>query len=93
MSKKKPNPRKVPATQADVDKARKQGQTQGVELAMAIFFTAILDKGYVDREKIPALWDSVLYVSGSIIDGYVNIFEQKKMLLEEYGIEFSELGV
>ena len=88
---KKTNPKKIPRTQADVDKARKQGQTQGVELAMAIFFTAILDKGFVKSEEIPALWDAVLYVSGSIVEGYVNIFEQKKMLLEEYGIEFSKL--
>lgn len=92
MRAKKPNPRKVPATQADVDKARKEGQTQGLDLAMTIFFTAALDKGFLKREQVPAFWDAALYVSGSIIDGYVNIFEEKKMLTEEYGIEFSKLG-
>lgn len=88
---KKVNPKKIPRTQADVDKARKKGQSQGISLAMAIFFTAVLDKGFLEREQIPALWDAVLYVSGSIIDGYVNIFEQKKMLEEEYGVTFSKL--
>lgn len=89
---KKTNPRKIPKTQADVDKARKQGQSQGVDLAMSIFFTAVLDKGFIDREQIPELWDAVVYVSGSIIEGYVNVFEQKKMLEEEYGITFAKLS-
>ena len=90
---KKPNPRKIPKTQADVDKARKHGQSQGIELAMTIFFTAILDKGFLPTEDIPKLWDAVLYVSGSIIEGYVDIYEQKKMLEEEYGVTFSKLEV
>lgn len=90
---KKPNPRKIPKTQADVDKARKLGQSQGIELAMTIFFTAVLDKGHLPTEDIPKLWESVLYVSKSIIDGYVNIYENKKMLEEEYGVTFSKLEV
>lgn len=91
MSKKKPNPRKVPATQADVDKAKREGHNTGITLAMAIMFTAILDKGFVERERIPDLWNAVQYVSQSIIDGYVNVYDQLKMLEEEYGIEFSKL--
>ena len=90
---KKPNPRKIPRTQADVDKARKLGQSQGIELAMTIFFTAVLDKGHLPTEEIPKLWESVLYVSKSIIDGYVNIYENKRMLEEEYGVTFSKLEV
>lgn len=90
---KKTNPRKIPKTQADVDKARKLGQSQGIELAMTIFFTAVLDKGFLQPEEIPKLWDAVLYVSKSIIDGYVNIYENKKMLEEEYGVTFSKLEV
>lgn len=90
---KKTNPRKIPKSQADVDKARKHGQSQGIELAMTIFFTAVLDKGFLPPEDIPKLWDAVLYVSKSIIDGYVDIYENKKMLEEEYGVTFSKLEV
>ena len=49
----KTNPKKIGRTQSDVDKARKQGQADGLEVAMAIFFMAILDKGFVKPERIP----------------------------------------
>lgn len=89
--KKKTNPRKIPRTEEDVRKAERFGQTQGVELTFTIFFTALLDKGFVPRERIPDLWDACLYVSDSIIKGYCNVYEQRKMLQEEYGIKFSDL--
>ena len=88
---KKKNPRKIPCTEADVKKAQKLGQAQGVDLAFTIFFTALLDKGIVSRENIPEVWAATCYVADSIKEGYVNIFEQQKMLQEEYGIRFAKL--
>lgn len=90
---KKPNPRRIPRTQADVDHALKLGQAQGVDLAMTIFFTAMMDKGIVPREQVPKMWDACLYVSDSIIKGYVNIYEQQRVLQEEYGISFEKIRV
>lgn len=90
---KKTNPTKLPATQADVKKARKLGERIGCDLAFTIFFTAILDKGLVEREDIPRLWEACLYVSSSFCENYVNIFEQQEMLKEEYGIRFTKLEV
>lgn len=92
MSKKK-NPRKIPATLEDVNKAQRLGQAQGVDLAFTIFFTALLDKGIVTRENIPEVWAATCYVADSIKEGYVNIYEQQKMLEEEYSIRFSKLRV
>ena len=91
MSKK--NPRKILRTQADVDKAQRLGQAQGVDLAFTIFFAAVLDKGIVEREQVPKLWESVCYLADSIKEGYVNVYESQKMLEEEYGITFSKLRV
>jgi hypothetical protein len=90
---KKPNPRKIPRTQADVDKAQRLGQSQGTDLAMTIFFVAVLDKGIVEREDIPKLWEAVCYVSDSIKQGYINIYEQQRILEDEYGITFAKLEV
>ena len=44
MPKKKANPRRKPATQADVAKAKAQAQEQAVRLAWSIFFTVLRDK-------------------------------------------------
>ena len=90
---KKPNPRKIHRTQADVDKAQRLGQSQGVDLAFTIFFMASLDKGIIERENVPKLWEAVCYVADSIKNGYVNVYEQQRILEEEYGITFSKLRV
>ena len=93
MKGKKTNPRNIPATQADVKKARRLGERDGSDLAFTIFFTAVLDKGIIPREDIPKLWDACLYVSDSFRQNYVKIFEQQQMLKEEYGITFRKLEV
>ena len=93
IKKKKINPKKIPCTMEDVNKAQKLGQSQGCDLAFTIFFTALLDKGIIEREEMPHLWASVCYVADSIKEGYVNIYEQQKMLEEEYGIRFNKLRV
>lgn len=82
MSKKKSG--KVPLS---AEEARKQGREQGLTLAMAIMFTALLDGGYLQPEDMPGAWDKVNYLSDSIAKGYVNAADMRKTLLEEYGIK------
>ena len=84
MKKKKVNPNRKPATQADVEKAR----TQGVSLAMAIFLTVLVDK-FNGAEYIKEVWIAVNNLSDSISKGYVDLFDLKKVLEEEYNIELS----
>lgn len=81
MSKKKSG--KVPLS---ADEARKQGREQGLTLAMAIMFTALLDGGYLQPDDMAGAWDKVNYLSDSIARGYVNAADMRKTLLEEYGI-------
>ena len=81
MSKKKSG--KVPL---NADEARKRGRNEGLSLAMAIMFTALLDGGYLQPEDMPGAWDKVNYLSDSIAKGYVNAADMRKTLLEEYGI-------
>ena len=84
MKKKKVNPNRKPATQADVEKAR----MQGVSLAMAIFLTVLVDK-FNGAEYIKEVWAAVNSLSDSISKGYVDLFDLKKVLKEEYNIELS----
>lgn len=81
MSKKKSG--KVPLS---AEEARKEGRNQGLTLAMAIMFTALLDGGYLQPEDMAGAWDKVNYLSDSIAKGYVNAADMRKTLLEEYGI-------
>ncbi len=82
MSRKKSG--KVPLS---AEEARKEGRNQGLTLAMAIMFTALLDGGYLQPEDMAGAWDKVNYLSDSIAKGYVNAADMRKALLEEYGIK------
>ena len=83
---KKINPRKRPATQADVEKAKKQATTEAVSLAMTIFLTVLKDKNGFSNEELLDTWKNVESLSESITDGYVNIYDLRTVLREEYEI-------
>lgn len=91
MAKKKTNPKKIPATMDDVNKAQRLGQAQGINLTFTMFFTAMLDKGFLTREQVPEAWAAICYVADSVSKGYVNIYQQQKVLEEEYQIRFIDI--
>ena len=84
--KKRINPRRKPATEADVKKAKREAAYEATSLAMALIFTALLDGGYLEPEELFAAWKKVQYLTDSVDKGYVNIYELRKTLREEYRI-------
>lgn len=47
----KANPRRRPATMADVERAKQEAQAEAISYAMTIFFTVLCDKhGATDEE-------------------------------------------
>ena len=86
MSKKKINPRRKPATQADIIRAKQYAQDEAISLAMAIFFTVLVDKEHADKDIIARVWGEVEELSDSIAKGYVNANDLRKVLDEEYDI-------
>jgi hypothetical protein len=52
---------------------------------------AMLDKGFLTREQVPEAWAAICYVADSVSKGYVNIYEQQKVLEEEYQIRFADI--
>ena len=86
MSKKKVNPRRRPATQADVEKARSTAQDKSIYLAMAIFLTVLVDK-FNGADYINDVWKEVNNLSDSINRGLVSVSDLIHTLKEEYGIE------
>lgn len=73
MKKKRVNPRRRPATLADVEKAKRQAQEHAVATAWAVFFTALRDKEGFGYKRLRRVWDEVNYLSDSIGKGYVSL--------------------
>lgn len=83
----KKNPNRIPATMADVNRARKQGQEDGIKVATAAILSALLDGGYLRPEQMTKAWAEIRYRSDSIRKGYCSLNDIGQMLKEEYGIE------
>lgn len=73
MKKKKVNPRRRPATQADVNKAKRAAMDIAITSAWAIMFTALRDKEGFGYIRLKRVWNEVNYISDSIGKGYINI--------------------
>ena len=82
----KTNPRRRPATQADVERAKKAAQGEAISLAMTIMFTALLDKEGFAQEDLQRLWREVNDLSDSIAQGYVSAADLRNVLRREYDV-------
>lgn len=81
------NPRRIPATYADVKKAKKDAIAEAVAQTRVIFLTVLRDKEGYDYEDLLRFWDKVNYLSEEIIEGYVTISDLRHTLREEAGID------
>lgn len=86
-SKKKVNPRRKPATQADIQKAKKDATSEAISFAWAILFTVLHDKEGWGKVRLQRLWSEVGELSDSIAKGYVSVTDLKHTLKEEMGVE------
>lgn len=86
MKKNKLNPRRRPASWADVDKARDSAVRETVRFCMVIFFTVLLDKEQADKEILNRVWNEVNSLSDSVKQKYVSLADLKSVLKDEYDI-------
>jgi hypothetical protein len=82
MKKKKVNPRKRPASMADVSRA----MVDSLRLAEVLIFTVLLDKQGFDADRLLEVWHQVGDLSDSVNNGIVSIRDLETVLKEEYGI-------
>ena len=85
--KRKPNPKNIPVTMADLERAKKQAMHEAIEMAWAIMFTALRDKEGMEIEDLKRIWNEVCGVSDSFLKGYITIADMKYVLKEEIGAE------
>ena len=85
----KTNPRRRPATQADVDRARDEAVRETVRFCMVVFFTVLLDKFAASKEDLQRVWDEVNDLSDSVKKKYVSLKDLKTVLVEEYDIHLN----
>lgn len=83
---KKVNPKKIPATQADVDRAWKKGVLDGVGNASAIFLTVMVDK-FNGADYVRDVWIEINKLSEEIAERRVSIADLRRVLLDEYGVQ------
>ena len=86
MTKKKVNPKKIPSTQADVDRAWKKGVLDGVSNASAIFLTVMVDK-FNGADYVKDVWIEINKLSEEIAERRVSIADLRRVLLDEYGVQ------
>ncbi len=84
---KKINPRRKPANQADVQKAKKAAAANALRTAWVIMFTCLHDKEGWGKIRLKRLWDDVETLSDSVIKGYVSIDDLMRTLKAETGVE------
>lgn len=84
--KKKVNPRRKPATVADVEKAAKQAQEIAVKAAWSIFFTVMRDKEGYGGKRLMRVWQEINELSDSVSKGYVSLNDLMRTLEDEAGI-------
>lgn len=82
----KVNPRKIPRTQEDVDRAWEQGVNDGVTEATTIILTVLVDK-FNGGEYICDVWREVQKLSEEVGERRVSTTDLRRVLMDEYEIE------
>lgn len=84
---KKVNPKRRPATGADVKRAKDAGMNFGVEFGINCVLHILLDKHNAPEEDIMMLRDEFMYLMDSIAKGYVTYADIRQSLRRENNLE------
>ena len=87
MPKPKINPRRRPATQADVLRAKEQAVCKAIMLTKALVFTALLDEGIIQPDDVKRGWAKANYLAESVKKGYCSLQDLYDTLVAEYGVD------
>lgn len=83
----KTNPKKIPATMADVEKAKKQAANEAMQCTMALFLRVLLDKEHATLEDVQRVGRETNELAEAISRGEVSWADVFNSLIEEDNIE------
>ena len=84
---KKVNPRRKPATQADVEKAKNQATSDAIRRILYLVLYILIDKHDAPKEDIQQLAAEVNYYADSISQGYITWKDVERVVRDEYEVE------
>lgn len=87
MKKRKINPRRIPATKADIEKAKKRGTEEAVRRAISLMLYVLIDKHGTTMEEIQRMAKELNYCADSVSKGYIKWRDIERVVFEEYGVE------
>ena len=82
----KVNPRRRPATQADIERAAKATRDTAIRLTSTIFLSVLCDKEGADAEIVRRVWNEMNELADSVSQGYVSVSDLADTLRKEYGV-------
>lgn len=88
---KKVNPRRKPASQQDVKRAKLEAEDTATLKAVLVLFSALLDKGYLDPnpDTVAGAWAAVEYRLDSLASGRCTMKEIEKTMWDDYNIRIN----
>lgn len=89
MKSRRTNPRRRPATQADVQRAKQEAQDRALKAAWSIFFTVLRDKEGYTLDHLRRCWGEVEDLSDSIAKGYCSVADLREILELEEGVRLT----
>lgn len=88
--KKKTNPRKIPASKADVEKAKKEAEYKAIIMTLAIPLMAAHDVFGFGPKRITRLFDNMMQKFNDYEDGLFSAEDANRWMAEYAGIEVEE---
>lgn len=83
---KQKSPASLPATQADVKRAKVQATADATRLCWAIFFRVLIDKHGATNEDLRKLWDEINDYSEAVASGEISRSDILDSLKQEDGV-------
>ena len=87
---KKVNPRRIPATQMDVKRAKMEAIEKVVTFTKIITFQGLLDEGVIKPEDVERGWNRVISLAESVNKGYVKYEDMYHAMIEDYGVDLAK---
>lgn len=90
---KKVNPRRKPATHADIERAKDKAAVDLTLALQAMVFTVLGDKRGFDDDQMWDTWKDVQNLAESVNEGRATIPDLMRSLLEERGIDIRKATI